>query len=175
MEFKELIVERRSVRGYESAIGHDDLVAVLKAAQQAPSWKNQQTSRCYAVETSETLEDLRSSALPTFNQNNSAHATLIVTTFVKDEVGFSNGVAVNEVGNGWGAYDLGLFSAYLILAARDLGYDSLIMGIRDAGVIREKLCIPENEEIMSVIAIGKRSVEPSSRPRKDLSEIVKFF
>lgn len=102
-------------------------------------------------------------------------ATLIVTTFVKDEVGFSNSVAVNEVGNGWGAYDLGLFSAYLILAARDLGYDSLIMGIRDAGIIREKLCIPESEEIMSVIAIGKRSVEPSSRPRKDLSEIVKFF
>ena len=45
MEFKELIVERRSVRGYESVIVHDDLVAVLKAAQQAPSWKNQQTSR----------------------------------------------------------------------------------------------------------------------------------
>ena len=72
------------IRGYESAIGHDDLVAVLKAAQQAPSWKNQQTSRCYAVETSEALEDLRSSALPAFNQNNSAHAALIVTTFIKD-------------------------------------------------------------------------------------------
>ncbi|MCR5575702.1 MAG: nitroreductase family protein [Oscillospiraceae bacterium] len=175
MEFKELICERRSIRGYASAIGHDDLVAVLRMAQQAPSWKNQQASRCYAVETPELLEDLRSCALPVFNRNSSANAALIVTTFVKDEVGFSGGEPVNEVANGWGAYDLGLHSAYLILAARSLGYDTLIMGIRDADVIREKLSIPDNEEIMSVIAIGKRSADPSVRPRKDLNEVVRFF
>ena len=49
------------------------------------------------------------------------------------------------------------------------------MGIRDADVIREKLRIPENEEIMSVIAVGKRSAEPSVRPRKELDEVVRFF
>ena len=31
------------------------------------------------------------------------------------------------------------------------------------------------EEIMSVIAIGKRSAEPSARPRKELNEVVRFF
>lgn len=49
------------------------------------------------------------------------------------------------------------------------------MGIRDAGVIREKLGIPENEEIMSVIAVGKRAENPAPRPRKDLAETVRFF
>ena len=175
MEFKELIDARRSVRSYESGIEHDALVQILKEAQRAPSWKNQQTSRCYAVETPEILEDLRAAALPSFNRNSSAHAALIVTTYVRNVVGFQEGKPVNEIGNGWGAYDLGLHDAYLVLAAANAGYDTLIMGIRDADVIREKLRIPENEEIMSVIAIGKRSAEPSVRPRKELDEVVRFF
>ena len=175
MEFKDLILARRSVRSYEAALPHDDLVTILKEAQQAPSWKNQQTARCYAVVTPEILEDFRKSALPSFNQNSSAHAALIVTTYVRDIVGFSDGAPVNEIGNGWGAYDLGLHDAYLTLAARNAGYDTLIMGIRDASVIREKLNIPENEEIMSVIAVGKRAAEPSARPRKTLDEVVRFF
>ena len=175
MEFRELITARRSVRKYDAAISHDDLTAILRAAQQAPSWRNQQTSRCYAVETPETLEDLRAAALPSFNRNSSAKAVLVVTTFVRDIVGFSEGTPVNEIGNGWGAYDLGLHDAYLVLAARNAGYDTLIMGIRDAAVIREKLRIPDNEEIMSVIAVGKPGEAPAPRPRKDLDEVVKFF
>ena len=175
MEFKELIAERRSIRKYEAAIGHDAIVEILKQAQHAPSWKNQQTSRCYAVETPETLEDLRASALPSFNRNSSVNAMLIVTTYIKDVVGFSDGTPVNEIGNGWGAYDLGLHDAYLVLAAKNAGYDTLIMGIRDADVIRTKLNIPENEEIMSVIAVGKSSAEPSPRPRKELEEVIRFI
>ena len=175
MEFKELISARRSVRGYSAGIGHEALMEILKQAQQAPSWKNQQTARCYAVETPEILEDLRAMALPSFNQNSSAHAALIVTTYVKNVVGFNGETPVNEIGNGWGAYDLGLHDAYLVLAAANAGYDTLIMGIRDADVIRARLGIPENEEIMSVIAVGKRSAEPSARPRRELEEVVRFF
>lgn len=175
MEFKELIAARRSVRNYQSAIEHDALVQILKEAQQAPSWKNQQASRCYAVETPEILEDLRTAALPSFNRNSSAHAALIVTTYVRNVVGFNDGVPVNEIGNGWGAYDLGLHDAYLTLAARNAGYDTLIMGIRDADIIRARLNIPENEEIMSVIAVGRRGAEPSMRPRRELDEVVRFF
>ena len=40
---------------------------------------------------------------------------------------------------------------------------------------RARLGIPENEEIMSVIAIGKAAEEPAPRPRKELDEVVKFF
>ncbi len=175
MEFKDLISARRSVRKYGAAVSHEALQEILAEAQQAPSWKNQQASRCYAVETPETLEDLRAAALPSFNQNSSAHAALVVTTFVRDVVGFSDGTPVNELANGWGAYDLGLHDAYLILAAKNAGYDTLIMGIRDAGVIREKLGIPENEEIVSVIAVGKASEAPAARPRKAPDEVIRFF
>ena len=176
MEFQNLIAARRSVRGYLGAADHETLEKILREAQQAPSWKNQQTSRCYVVETPETLEEFRTAVLPSFNRNSSAKAALIVTTFVKDVVGFNdNGTPVNEIGNGWGAYDLGLHDAYLTLAASDAGYDTLIMGIRDADAIRARLSIPENEVIMSVIAVGKRAAEPSAPRRKEPGEVIRFF
>ena len=175
MEFKELISARRSVRAYEAAADHDTLVRILREAQRAPSWKNQQTARCYVVETPGTLEEFRAAVLPSFNRNSSAKAALIVTTYVKGNVGFNDGVPVNEIGNGWGAYDLGLHDAYLILAAKNAGYDTLIMGIRDADAIRARLDIPANEEIMSVIAVGKSAAETPERPRKAPEEVTKFF
>ena len=175
MDFKDLIETRRSVRSYAAeAVSHDDLVTILTQTQMAPSWKNSQTSRTYVAETPETLQELREKGLPSFNQNSSANAALVVTTFVKDVVGFANGTPDNDGGNFWGAYDLGLHDAYLILAASNAGYDTLIMGLRDQDVIRSLLKIPENEQIMSVIAIGKRAKEPTFRPRKTLNEVAKF-
>ena len=176
MEFRELITARRSIRKYEASITPEDLAAILRAAQQAPSWKNQQTARCYVLETPEVLETLRDAALPGFNKNSSANAALIVTTFVKGIVGFGpDGQPVDDIGNGWGIYDLGLHDAYLILAAKDLGYDTLIMGLRDVDLLRDKLNIPENEELISVIAVGKSDAAPATPPRKPLEETVKFF
>ena len=175
MEFKELISARRSIREYAGPVPHEDLEAILRDAQRAPSWKNQQTSRCYAVETPETLEELRTASLPSFNQKSSAKATLIVTTYVKNIVGFNDGVPVNEVGNGWGAYDLGLHDAYLILAASDRGYDTLIMGIRDADAIRAAAAIPETEAVFAVVALGYRAQDPAPRPRKATEEIVTYL
>ena len=81
----------------------------------------------------------------------------------------------DKAGNYWGAYDLGLRDAYLVLAASELGFDTLIMGIRDAEALKAALSIPEEEEVMAVIAVGKRAKEPGSRPRKELSEVAKFF
>ena len=176
MDFQELIRARRSVRSYRAGICHEDLEKILRQAQQAPSWKNQQTSRCYAVETPEKLEAFREAVLPSFNQHSSAGAALIVTTYVKNVVGFSDsGEPANEIGNGWGAYDLGLHDAYLTLAASDAGYDTLIMGLRDVDLLRDKLSIPENEELISVIAVGKSDAAPATPPRKPLEETVKFF
>ncbi|MBQ6621814.1 MAG: nitroreductase family protein [Mogibacterium sp.] len=178
MDFRDLIQERKSIRAYlDEPVSREAIEALLTEAKRAPSWKNWQASRCYVVESPEMLATFREKVLPPFNQKSSANAVLIVTTYVKNVVGFTDGEPNNEVGNGWGAYDLGLHDAFLILAARNAGYDTLIMGIRDAAAARELLGIPEEEEVMSVIALGVRdsSVEPRNRDRKDLSETVKFF
>lgn len=176
MEFEKLIQERRSVRSYQAAeIDHEVLMTIVSQAQMAPSWKNTQASRTYVIEGKEKLEEIREKILPSFNQKSSANAALIVTTFVRDTVAFTKGEPDTEVGNFWGAYDLGLHDSYLILAAKNAGYDTLIMGIRNADAIRECLEIPEEEVIMSVIAVGKRDKEPAFRPRKETAEVVRFI
>ncbi|MBE5807956.1 MAG: nitroreductase [Clostridiales bacterium] len=172
MDLDRLIEARVSVRRYASAAAHEDIMLILAQAQRAPSWKNLQASRTYVAEDAERDAALRA-CLPPFNLKSSANATLVVTTFVRDTAGFSNGEPDNEAGNLWGAYDLGLHDAYLILAAKDAGFDTLIMGIRDADSLRRALDIPQNEQIMSVIAVGKAAEAPAPKPRKPLDEVVR--
>lgn len=134
MEFIKLLEERRSIRAFdpEKHVTAEQIQEIVQAAIQAPSWKNSQTTRYYALVTPEKVEEFSAKCLPEFNQKSSKGAALVVTAFVKDRSGFTqDGTPDNEVGNGWGYYDLGLHDENLILRARELGLDTLIMGIRD--------------------------------------------
>ncbi len=177
MEFSKLINERRSVRHYKAGVTIDkkDVEEIILAAQQAPSWKNSQTGRYYAAVTPEKAGEVRE-ALPEFNRNNSANApVLVVTAFEKGNAGFMpDGSQVNELGDQWGAYDLGLQNAYFVLKARELGYDTLIMGIRDDKKLREIFGIPETQQIAAVLALGVRENDPTAPKRKEISEIAVF-
>ncbi|MBR3136365.1 MAG: nitroreductase family protein [Clostridia bacterium] len=175
MEFSDLALQRRSVRAYEDKPVDPALIEqILQAAQLAPTWKNSQTGRYYVAATPEAQAKIRA-CLPSFNQRSSDHAALIVTAYVKDVSGFTAGQPDNELGNQWGAYDLGLQNAYLVLKARELGLDTLIMGIRDEAALRAAAGIPDTEAVFSVIALGYRAQEPSLRPRKALSDVTRFL
>ena len=53
-----------------------------------------------------------------------------------------------------------------------MGLDTLIMGIRDGDKIREILNIPENEIVVSVIAIGYSDSEATKPKRKRAEDIL---
>ena len=59
--------------------------------------------------------------------------------------------------------------------ARELGLDTLVMGIRDGQKLRAALNIPENEEIGAVLALGYADEEPKKPRRRELSDIAKIF
>jgi len=176
MEFGELIAKRRSVRGYEAGREIDNglIREIIEEAYQAPSWKNSQTARYYVANTPESIEKVRS-AMPEFNKISSNNAALVITTFVKDISGFNAGTAQNELSNKWGAYDLGLNNAYFVLAAKEKGLDTLIMGIRDAAVLRGEFSIPKTEQIVAVIALGYGEKQPAPRADRDVDEVAKFL
>ena len=179
MEFQKLIETRRTVRKYaaDSKVTREQMEALIRAAQEAPSWKNSQTGRYYCVLSREIVDKIRATFLPgAGNACKSENAALIVTTFVHDRAGFQkDGTADNELGNGWGCYDLGLQNENLILKAADLGLSTLIMGLRESDKLRELLDIPETETVVSVIAVGKAAESPARPPRKELDAIAKFF
>ena len=117
----------------------------------------------------------RQECLPEMNAGKGENAVLIISTFVHNRAGFQkDGTADNELGNGWGCYDLGLQNENLILKAEDLGYGTLIMGIRNADKIREVCSIPETETVVAVIAVGVPGEQPNRPKRKGTEDILKF-
>ena len=175
MEFKELIEARRSVRKYvASEISKAEVEEIVAEALNAPSWKNTEVTRYYAAVSAEAKARLWNEALPGFNVASSADAAaLVAVTFRKGESGYMGADPANELGEMWGAYDCGLASSYFVLAAKNRGWDSLILGIRDADRIKELMGIPGDEAVTSVIVLGKAARPASKPPRKPVGEVLK--
>ena len=174
--FDEVLTSRRSVRNYDGdkKITEAEVRDLIKASQDAPSWANQQPTKYYVAISEEKLAAVQD--LVGGNKERIKNApVLIVSTFERGKSGYFQGNQTNEVGDGWGAYDNGLSNCYLILKARAMGFDTLIMGMRDADKLRELFSIPGNETVMAVIALGYRAEEPNRPERKNLDEILKFF
>ena len=179
MEFTKLLEERRSIRAYKAgeSISREDIEQMIYAAQQAPSWKNSQTGRYYVALSDEAVRRVREVCLPGFNRERTENVlAFIVTAYVKGISGFTpDGSPADQSGNGWGAYDLGLQNENLLLRARELGYDTLIMGLRKEAELREMMGISDGEIVMSVIAVGKRAADPAKPDRLPIDSVVKFI
>lgn len=174
--FDDVITSRRSVRKYDASkkISEAEVRDLIKAVQDAPSWANQQPTKYYVAISPEKLAAVQDMVGGNKERIKDA-PVLIVSTYERGKSGFFQGEQSNEVGDGWGAYDNGLSNCYLVLKARAMGFDTLIMGMRDADKLRELFSIPENETVMAVISLGYRAEEPNRPERKNLDEIVKFF
>jgi nitroreductase len=174
--FDDVIATRRSVRSYDASktITEAQVRTLLTATQEAPSWANMEPTKYYVA-----ISEAKRTALLEMVGGNKERVSdapvLIVSTFESGKSGFFRGQQTNEVGDGWGAYDNGLSNAYLILQARAMGFDTLIMGMRDAEAIRAEFGIPETETVMAVIALGYRAQEPSRPERRPLDDVVSFF
>ena len=172
----EVFATRRSIRAYEAGktISEAEVRELLTAAQNAPSWANQQPSKYYVA----ISQAKREAVLELIGGNKERvinAPVLLVSTYETGKSGFFRGQALDDTGDLWGAYDNGLSNAYLILKARAMGFDTLIMGMRKAPELRELFSIPDNETILAVIALGYRAQEPTMPAHRPLDEVVKFF
>ena len=177
MELREVMQKRKSIRQYlTTPVEEEKVKAMIEAAILAPTWKNAQEIRYY-VAVSEEKRQAVLDALAEGNRKKTQNAPVfLISAVILNRAGFQkDGTADNELGNGWGCYDLGLQNENLILKARELGYGTLIMGLRAGDKLREILSIPETETVMAVIAIGKAAEEPARPKRKDVEDIVRFY
>ena len=172
----EVFASRRSIRAYEAGktISEAEVRELLTATQNAPSWANFQPSKYYVAIGAEKREAVLE--LIGGNKERVINAPVfIVSTFEKGKSGFFRGNPADATGDFWGAYDNGLSNAYLVLKARAMGFDTLIMGMRNADALRALFDIPEDEMVMPVIALGYRAQEPNTPTHRPLDEIAKFY
>ena len=177
MELQNALETRRSIRKYQAKpVEPEKIRQMIQAAILAPSWKNSQVTRYYVAQSEEALQKVRE-ALPEFNRNNTKDApVLIVSTIVKGRSGYNvDGTASNELEDGWGCYDCGMQNMNLLLKATELGLGTLVIGIRDAGKLKEVFEIPEEEIVVSVIGVGYADVDPEMPKRKSVDETAKFY
>lgn len=177
MEFNEVVKRRRSIRKYDTTkkVTKEQMEELIQYAIYAPTWKNSQTARYYCALDGEGREAV-ANCLQGTNKEKAEGAALIVTTFVKNRSGFDReGTPDNECGNGWGYYDLGIAAESLVLKAEEMGLGTLIMGIRDGEALRRVLSVPDDEIIVSVIAVGYSAVQPEMPKRKSVEEITKWL
>lgn len=172
----EVFATRRSIRAYEAGktISEAQVRELLLATQNAPSWANMQPSKYYVA----IGEEKRQAVLELIGGNKERvinAPVFLVSTFERGKSGFFRGTPVDATGDLWGAYDNGLSNAYLVLKARAMGFDTLIMGMRNADELRKVFDIPEEETVLAVIALGYRAQEPNTPVHRPLDEVVKFF
>ena len=177
MEYEVLLNVRRSIRSYKEnmTVRKETIEEMIGAAQKAASWKNSQTARYYVALSEEAIQAVRA-ALPGFNQNSTVNAcAYIITAFETKRAGFDReGNPDNELGDEWGAYDLGLANENMILKACELGLDTLIMGLRDADALRAYFGIPASQQVAAVISVGYRTADPAMPKRKPLEDVAVF-
>lgn len=174
MELTKCINERRSIRKYkEHEIANEEIEELIKSAQMAPSWKNSQTARFFVAQSKEYKAKMVD-ALPDFNKDRARDAScVIVTAVVKGISGYtSEGESATHLGHGFQCFDNGLAVENLCLKAYDMGYGTLIMGLYNEKMVRDVFEIPENMDIVTVIAVGKADICPNAPQRMTLSEVL---
>ena len=160
METKDCILTRRSVRKFtDRKVEHRLVEQIISLAAYAPSWKNTQISRYIAIEDPKVLEEICRTYAP-FNARIIGNCPLLIAqTFVKGRSGFErDGIACQT----------------LCLAAHDLGLGTVVMGVFDRKGLEAYLQIPEDQELMALIALGYPDESPAAPRRKETSLLLSY-
>lgn len=175
MEFMDCVKTRRSIRKFiDREVPFESIQKAVEAAMYAPSWKNTQITRFYAI-TSKEIKGKIASYLPSINQQAAQSApVLMVLSVIKYRSGYNReGQCDTPKGTGWQMFDCGLSSMLFCLKANELGLGTVIMGYFDEDAIAKDLEIPDTEEISAVIALGYPDEEPIMPKRKGIDIILK--
>ena len=179
MDVQTCIRTRRSVRKFTSEpVSHALLEQIVALAAYAPSWKNTQISRNIAIESPEEREIIAKEYClpgannPTIIQN---CPLLVAQTFVKNRCGYErDGSFTTDREDGWQYYDCGIAAQTFCLAAHDLGLATVIMGVFDRKRLQAYLQIPEDQELMALIAVGHPAEVGPAPKRRDIDVLLSW-
>ncbi|MCI8303766.1 MAG: nitroreductase family protein [Lawsonibacter sp.] len=179
MDAQTCILTRRSVRKFTGEkVSREEIEKIVSLAAYAPSWKNTQISRYIAIEDEQARRVISERFCPPGTNNPfiiSSCPVLIAQTFIKGRSGFErDGSFTTDRGEGWQYYDCGIAAQTFCLAAHDLGLSTVIMGVFDRKGLQEYLQIPEDQELMALIALGRPDAEPQAPQRKDTGVLLSY-
>lgn len=171
------IKTRRSIRRFkQNPVPHGLLEQIVSIASYAPSWKNSQVTRFIVIEDSLMKEKLADYCCGEHNERIIKPAPLLVaTTVVIGRSGYERDGSFSTVrGDNWQAYDCGAAGQTFCLAAHELGLATVIMGLYDLEKASGIIGIPENQQLMALIAVGYPDEQPEAPARKPVETLLSY-
>ena len=161
------IKTRRSVRKFkQEPISKDIIEDLVLDASYAPSWKNTQTTRYIAITDAEIKAKLAEECC----------APLLIATLIVDKrSGFErDGSYSTSRKDCWQAFDNGIATQILCLAANDKGLGTVIMGLYDIDKAEEIIGVPEGQLLMALVAVGYPDEEPGVPKKKTVDDLLSY-
>ena len=175
MELKQAITGRRSIRKYKTTpVTQEQVMTLLEAARQAPTWANTQCCSFVVVRDSEIKNKL-AETLALRNPSTDAVKTAPVVIVACAEIGksgFYKGVPTTDKGEYWYMFDVGLALQNLTLAAYELGLGTVHVGNLDAQKAAQVMGVPKGVALVELVPVGYPDEQPAARPRKELAGMV---
>ena len=164
MEFKELIKARYSCKKYDgNQVSAEQLQAILEAGRLAPTAKNLQEQHIYVLQSEEAL-----AIIDEVTPCRYGAPTVLVVAFNADDVYVYPGEQ----------RDASIVATHMLLAAKDAGVDSCWINRFNPAELKEKLGLPEHEEILMLMDLGfaAEGVGPlaNHEKRKPLDDTVTY-
>lgn len=174
----ESIQHRRSIRKFTSdPINPDKLQLVLQAARLAPSGNNKQPWAFIVIQSSEQRQAVME-ACHKQTWMMTVPAFIVAVADTAERVETNPGQYLDETSPQWelkrAIRDTAIATGYLQLEADAQGLGTCWVGFFVQSEIRPVLGIPDDKFVLGVIAIGYPAEQPAAKPRKPLSEIVRF-
>ena len=177
MTAKECIIGRRSIRSFtEQPVSHELLEQLVETASYAPSWKNTQITRYIAVEGEMKNKLAACTTIWAGNGEIMNNAPMVIAvTVVTGRSGFErDGSFSTGKGDGWQMYDAGVASEAFCLSAYEQGLGTVIMGLYDEADAAKLLELPDNQELVALIAIGYPAQAPEAPKRKPVADLLSY-
>ena len=177
MEFKDVVLQRRSIRQFkEEPVDFNLIEQAISLAKFYPSWKHTSIARFTYVSNADVLKKIadEGSSFP-LNMNTLAHSpAVIVVSYVTKRSGYErDGTFSSPKGDQWEMFDAGIATHNLSLALHSVGLGSVILGLFNEERIAELINLPENEKIATVLCVGYPAAIPEAPKRKENSEILR--
>lgn len=178
METKECILTRRSVRKFkDTPVDHQLLENIIELASFSPSWKHTQIVRYIAVE-GELKNKIAKECFAAWPMNGTITENapmLVALTVIKNRCAYErDGSFSTWRGDAWQMFDCGISSQTFALALHEHGLGSVVLGIFDQELTSNYLEIPEDRELVALMAVGYPSDVPAAPKRKPVGELLSF-
>jgi len=156
-------------------VEHEVIEQLIDCARWAPSWNNCKAVRYTALDKEEHLQEIADTLIADENIYIVKNAPLIlVISNVEKRSGYErDGQLSSSKGESWEMFDAGVACQTLCLAAAELGLGTVIMGTFDEEGISRFVGLPENEEIIALIACGYADEMPNAPRRKEVAEVLR--